>query len=334
MKVLIVRLSAMGDIVHTAPVAVALRRARPDARIDWLVDRRYRAALDLIPVADTIVAIDPSGPWRSTVGAVRGLRAEGYDVVLDAQGLLKSAVVARLAGGARTIGFARPWLREPAAGRFYTESVDATGAVHVARRNLCLLRALGIDDDRIEMPAPVTASTVAEELTARVGPRFGLLSAGAGWPNKQWPPDRLGRVAQAIFARHGLPWVAAWGPGERPLAERVADAASGAVVVAPETTVGDLMALARRAAVVLAGDTGPIHLAAAAGTPVVGIYGPTDPARNGPWSPSDITISRFGECRCHYQRRCTSGAWCLDSVTVDEVVAAVERRLGLTTGRA
>jgi heptosyltransferase I len=326
-KVLIVRLSAMGDIVHTVPLAVALRRAMPEARIDWLVDRRHLGVLDLFNAADSAIAIDPAGAWRKTVSVVRGLRKTAYDVVIDAQGLLKSAVLARLAGGARTIGFAPAALREPAAVRFYTETVAPEPADHVARQNLRLLRALGIDDTRIETPTRTVASEVADDVETAVGPKYGVLNPGAGWPNKQWPPEKFGQVAAAIQKSRGLAWVVVWGPGEEALARRVEEASSGSAMLAPPTGLSDLMALVQRAAIVVAGDTGPVHLAAAAGTPVVGLYGPTNPARNGPWSPEDVCVSRFGACECHHKRRCTSATWCLDTIGVDDVIDAVERRL-------
>ena len=327
MKVLIVRLSAMGDVVHTVPVAVALRRAQAVTRIDWLVDRRHAAVLDLFPVADRAIAIDPGRSWRKTVAIVRGLRAIEYDAVIDAQGLLKSAMLARLAGGQRTIGFAREWLREPMAGRFYTETVDVGPPDHVARLNLRLLRALGIDDERIDMMPPRVTSAVADDVVAATAARYGVINPGAGWPNKQWPPERFGEVAAAIQKTSGLPWVVVWGPGEETLARRVEEASAGAAMLAPATSLADLMALMQRASIVLAGDTGPAHLAAAAGTPIVGVYGPTDPARNGPWSPSDVAVSRFTACACHHKRRCTATQWCLGTMGVDEVIVAVERRL-------
>lgn len=327
MKTLIVRLSAMGDIVHTVPVAAALRRARPGVRIDWLVDRRYRDALELFPVADEIIAIDPGGAWRNTVAAVGGLRARRYDVVIDAQGLIKSAVLARFAGGGRTIGFAREGLREPLAGRFYSEAVATDPGVHVARKNLQLLRALGIDDARIETPIREVPSDVVADVQRSTGPRYGVLNPGAGWSNKQWPPERFGALASEIQRSHGLAWVVVWGPDEEPLARRVEESSAGAAMLAPPTGLADLMALVRHAAIVVAGDTGPIHLAAAAGTPVVGLYGPTDPARNGPWAPEDICVSRFADCACHHKRRCTSADWCLGTVGVDDVVVAVRRRI-------
>ena len=328
MKALIVRLGAIGDIVHTVPVAAALRRARPDWTIDWLVERRHARVLSWFHVNDHTIAVDPAGPWSATVAVVRGLRAAKYDVVLDAQGLLKSAVLARLAGGARTVGFDRPWLREPAAAWFYTEAVDATGAVHVAERNLRLLRAVGVDDVRIDTPLGVPDSPIVADVTAAEGSRYGIVNPGAGWPNKRWPPERWGQLVAEVQRRRGFPWIVVWGPGEEALARAVEEASAGAAMMAPATSMEDLVALLARATIVLAGDTGPLHLAAAARTPVVGIYGPTDPLRNGPWSPEDLCVSRFSACGCHHKRRCTAAAWCLASVSVDEMVEAVERRLG------
>ena len=116
-------------------------------------------------------------------------------------------------------------------------------------------------------------------------------------------------------------------PGEEDLARAVVAASDGAASLAPPTSLGELLAVVGAAGLVVSGDTGPLHLAAALGTPIVGIYGPTDPGRNGPWSPDDVTLSRHGACACHHQRRCTAAAWCLETLTVDEVSAAVDRRL-------
>ena len=155
-----------------------------------------------------------------------------------------------------------------------------------------------------------------------------MINPGAAWPNKRWPPERFGAVARHLRARHGWPSIVAWGPGEEDLARAVVAAAGGAAALAPATSLGELLAIVGAAGLVVSGDTGPLHLAAALGTPIVGIYGPTDPARNGPWSPADVTLSRNRACACHHQRRCTAAAWCLGELGVDEVSAAVDRRLG------
>jgi ADP-heptose:LPS heptosyltransferase len=123
-----------------------------------------------------------------------------------------------------------------------------------------------------------------------------------------------------------------WGPGEEALAHEVAEAAAGAALVSPRTTIADIVALARGAAVMVSGDTGPTHIAAAVGTPLVGIFGPTRPARNGPLSPRDVTVSRDQVCHCHHLRRCTQPRMCLLDIEVVEIVDAIDRRLAAESG--
>jgi len=158
------------------------------------------------------------------------------------------------------------------------------------------------------------------------------LNPGAAWPNKRWPPDRFAAVARAVRERHGLTSVVLWGPGEEALADVIVDAAAGAALRAPRTSVGDLVAIARGAAVMVSGDTGPTHIASALGTPIVGIYGPTRPSRNGPLSPLDVSVTRDAACRCHHLRQCTQPRMCLLDIDVAEVVAAVDRRLSGVEG--
>ena len=156
---------------------------------------------------------------------------------------------------------------------------------------------------------------------------FALLNPGAAWPNKRWPPERFGAVALWLHRQHALPSAVLWGPDGEHLAADVAAASAGTAHLAPRTSIADLVALARAATLMVSGDTGPLHIAAAVGTPVVGIYGPTSEARNGPWSNEDVTVSRFGACECHYRRWCRANRWCIGDVSVEEVTGAVDRRL-------
>jgi lipopolysaccharide heptosyltransferase I len=329
---LIVRLGALGDIVHALPLAAALRAAWPDARIDWLVDVKHRAILDHVGGVTTIVPVDTRrmGGDTGVVPVLRRLRAARYDVAVDAQGLLKSALLAYLAGAGRVVGLARGHLREPIASWAYDATVEPAGP-HVVDNALTLARAAGaaVGPPRfaLQPPASDVVGRVRGVLGIAAGQPFALINPGAAWPNKRWPPERFGAVARHLRARHGWPSIVAWGPGEEDLARAVVAAADGAAALAPMTSLGELLAIVGAAAVVVSGDTGPLHLAAALGTPIVGIYGPTDPARNGPWSPADVTLSRNRACACHHQRRCTAAAWCLEGLGVDEVSAAVDRRL-------
>lgn len=377
-RLLIVRLGALGDIVHALPAAAALRDAYPDARLDWLVDAKHRAVLDLIPILDTRIVLDTrrwSGP-RAPLAVIRTLRRANYDAAFDLQGLIKSAALARASGALRVIGYARPQLREPAASACYSEQVDASDTTHVVDKSLALLRAVGIGgggDGGRPLASPTIrtghadssrrerdAASVAHDADAPTGGQvpgrralrfpleepaspvpactrqllglwpdepFVVINPGAAWPNKRWPAERFGALAREVRARHGLKSAVLWGPGEETLAAQVAASSSGAAEMAPATTVAEVVSLVRAARLVVSGDTGPIHLAAAVGTPVVGLYGPTDPRRNGPWSPADESVSRFERCACHHQRRCRIAAWCLADITLDEVLDAVGRRL-------
>jgi lipopolysaccharide heptosyltransferase I len=332
MNILIVRLGALGDVVHAVPAAAALRRAFPDGRIDWLVDAKHRAIVDLVTAVDRTIALErPSlAGWTA---AVRTLRQTPYDVALDLQGLLKSAVLARGSGAARIVGFSIWHLREKTARPFYSDAHEAEGG-HVIAKNLRLLRAVGVDDEEIHFPLADAPSAALDQLRQRLAGRpFALINPGAAWPNKRWPPERFGELAAFVREICGLEPVVVWGPGEEALARQVMAAAGGTAIEAPRTGIADLVALARASALVVSGDTGPLHIATAVGTPTVSLFGPTDPGRNGPFKADDVVVSRYETCGCRYDRTCHETPWCLDSVQVAEVCAAVTRRLAARSAR-
>ena len=353
MNILIVRLGALGDIVHAIPAAAALRSAFPGARIDWLVDAKHRAMVDLVTVVDRVIAVERPN-ISGWIEAAKVMRQVRYDVALDLQGLLKSAVLARMSGAPRVIGFSIWHLREKTARPFYTttpsddRSVDRSSQRdgrsfrlqpkdhHVIAKNMRLARMLGVHEDAsITFPLASPPSPALEQVTAALGGAavpFALLNPGAAWPNKRWAAERFGEVATFLRDVRGLPAFVLWGPGEEELARAVVAASHGAARVAPPTELPDLLALCRAARLLVSGDTGPLHIGAAAGTPVVAIFGPTDPARNGPWVAEDVTISRYAACHCHYQRRCHANAWCLDDVQAAEVAAAIQQRLNAVAG--
>jgi heptosyltransferase-1 len=327
MNILIVRLGALGDVVHAVPAAAALRTAFPAAGIDWLVDAKHRGLVDLVTVVDRVIPLG-SPTLAGWTEALRSLRRTAYDVAIDLQGLMKSAVLARGSGAARVVGFSIWHLREKTARPFYSDAHDAEGGL-VIRKNLRLLRAVGVEDEAIRFPLADVPSPALDELRRRIPPGrgFALINAGAAWPNKRWPPDRFGALASFLRDACGLTPVVLWGPGEEALAAAVIAASSNAAIAAPPTSVADLVALARASALVVSGDTGPLHIGTAVGTPTVSLFGPTDPERNGPHAPDDVTVSRYETCGCHYDRRCHQPSWCLGDVEVAEVCAAVQRRL-------
>jgi heptosyltransferase-1 len=328
---LIVRLGSLGDVIHGIPAAAALRRTHPRARIDWLVDPRYVDLLDLVECLDYRIPFDPRdltdarriGTWKT----VRTLRQTRYDAVIDFQGLLKSATLSRLINGWRTIGFPRRHLREPLARLFYTDTPDPGGAAHVIDKNLALLGILDVVDRTVRFPIAIPRTAAVTTARERVGADYALVNPGAAWPNKRWPPDRFGALAAFMRNEFGLRSLVLWGPGEESLARAVVSASQGAAAAAPPTTIPDLVGIARGARLMVSGDTGPLHVAAALGTPVVGLFGPTFPERNGPWSPRDVVVSRASECACFYQRRCRKEIWCIEHIGVGEVYEAVEKRL-------
>ncbi len=327
-RLLIVRLGSLGDLVHTLPAVAALHRARPGAAIDWLVDRVHQDFLALIPIVSSVIVLE-----RPTIGgwldARRVMRARRYEAAIDFQGLVKSAALARLSGAARVIGFDRASLREPAASWLYTERVHAGEGRHVIDKNLALAAVLGAQASPRAFPIAEVTSAALDRVRASGISEFALINCGAAWSNKRWPADRFGLIAAWLRQKHGLASVALWGPGEADLATEVVRVSGGAAVAAPATGLRDLVALSRAARLMVSGDTGPTHVASAVGTPVVAIFGPTDPARNGPWDVRDVVVSRYDACDCHYERRChrSSGNWCLLQVHVEHVQHAIDVRL-------
>jgi heptosyltransferase-1 len=328
-RLLVVRLGSLGDLVHTLPAVAAIRLVHPFAQIDWLVDRVHREFLDLVPAISSTIPLRKAtgGGWLQ---ALRELRARQYDVAIDFQGLIKSAALARLSGAATVIGFDRASAREGTASLFYTQRVAAGDASHVIDKNLRLAAILGAPIHRRDFPIlPIPSPALATIRAQGIG-RFALLNCGAAWPNKRWPAERFGHLATWLFERHGLASVALWGPGEQALADEVVRCSKGAAVAAPPTSLADMVAITAEAELMVSGDTGPTHVASAMGTPVVALFGPTSPDRNGPWVEADESVSRYDVCDCHYQRECRYGhddKWCLGSVADAEVRAAVDRRL-------
>ena len=332
-KFLIVRLGSLGDVIHGIPAAAALRGRFPYARIDWLVDPRYEELLDLVECVDRPVAFDPRDLWtggRRGQSVLKDLRAVHYDAVVDLQGLLKSAVLGRLVGAARTIGFPMAHLREPLARLFYTDAPDPGAAPHVIDKNLGLLAPLDVSDRTVRFPLRIPRTDAVTSVADRFAPDgYAILNPGAAWPNKRWPAAHFGDVAASIRREHGWRSVVLWGPGEEALAASVAAASQGAAEVAPPTTITDIVGIARAARLMVSGDTGPLHIAGAVDTPIVALFGPTSPERNGPWAARDVTLSRVASCSCRYERRCRRAVPCIDDIAPDEVVQAVRQRLSV-----
>jgi heptosyltransferase I len=344
MRLLIVKLGSIGDIVHTLPSLAAIRRALPRAEISWVVERRAAEILRDNPVLDRLIEVDTKALRRWPVSGetllaprqqLRRLRASAFDSALDFQGLLKSAAIARLSKARRSYGFDREALREPASRFLLTKTVRVPLRSHVIVKNLALVEgALGInvptDPAEFEFPISTTREheSEADEATAGVKEGFAILNPGGGWPTKLWSAERFGALSDELWTHYGLSSLVTYGPGERQLAETVKGASRNGRVRVITPSLRGFYALAKRASLYIGGDTGPTHLAVAAGTPIAGLFGPTEWWRNGSPRPEDICIERLDiSCRTDCHRRACSQWICMD-ISVEQVLHFAGERLG------
>jgi heptosyltransferase I len=347
-RLLVVRLGAMGDILHALPAVTALRQVHPAWQIGWVVEPRWQALLaapraavrgPAMPVVDRL-HFAAMRDWKrhpltaKTVAEIRSLRHEmrdaGYDAVLDLQGAIRSAATARLAGSCRVIGEARP--REWPAHWLFTERIHTHGA-HVIEQDIELASAIAGDDLALTDPAlPVDADAerwcdvqITPGANGSARRPLALLIPGAGWGAKRWPPDRYAIVAQGL-AERGFRVLVNAAPGEESLAAPIVTTGGATAVNA---TLAQLVALTRRIALCVAGDTGPLHLACALGRPVVGIYGPTDPSRNGPYGTRNgkgARVLRSAGSRRDHSRRSDPDPGLL-TITPQDVLRAADELL-------
>jgi len=342
-RILVVRLGSLGDIAHALPAVAALRDTFPQARIDWLVESRWAELLELNSELTNVIPVDTrswrraplsAATWRSVGALRRTLREVRYDIAIDFQGLYKSAVVAWLSGASRKVGFARGVAKEGGAARFYTEQISPPAGVHVIEMNRALARAAGAGDTAVRFPLPTSAedeASVEEMLRSHHLNEFVVLSPGGGWGSKCWPVGRYAALHNTLARERGWRTVVNAGPGEEKLVSEFQAQARVTKPVHLVLTLRQLVALLKRARLVVSGDTGPLHLAAALGTPVVGLYGPTDPTRNGPYGPRAVVLHHRELATITYKHEAgTSPA--LLAITVEEVVAAVNRALETAGG--
>jgi lipopolysaccharide heptosyltransferase I len=343
MKILIVKLGAIGDIVHTLPAAAEIRKALPRAEIVWVAEKRSAAILRGSAVFDRLVEIDTRAiktgrimkNFRESLREpLRELRDEKFDAAIDFQGLLKSAVIAKMSGAPVRWGFSRSGLREKGARIFYTDTPgDLPPKTHIIKKHLALAAAAfgsAAEPPTLDFPIAVSDADKAEaaEVLRNMNTPFALLNPGGGWPTKLWHAEKFGRLADLIYEQYGMPSIISIGPGEEHLAERALKNSESGAASAVSLSIKAYYELAKHAAVYVGGDTGPTHIAVAAGTPVVGIFGPTEWWRNGSPNPADIEVGRTDiDCRidCH-RRECDK--WICMDIDAETVLAAVKRRLG------
>lgn len=326
-RFLLVRLGSLGDIIHALPAAAALRDTFPGARIDWAVEPKWARLLEGNPDLSEVISLDRKSAG-GIVSTVRKLRAAKYTCAVDFQALYKSALLAFASGAPRRIGFQSSYAREGLAAALYTDRMNPRGA-HKVHHNLTLVECAGA---RIGKPRfPLVIRGEDEEETARELSTLGIgdffvLNPGGGWVSKCWPAERYGKLHQKLFQQYGLRGVVTFGPGEEHLSREVIAAAGNHPPAAISLGLGPLMALLQRAKFVVSADTGPLHIASALGAPVVGLYGPTDPSRNGPYSPEDVVVRNARVSETTY-RRGASYSTAMLSITVEQVADAVQKRM-------
>jgi heptosyltransferase-1 len=328
-RFLLVRLGSLGDVIHALPAASALRDAFPAARIDWLIEPKWRRLLEANPDLTEIISLEKKTA-AGLVATVRKLRAAHYTCAIDFQGLYKSALPVLASGAPRRIGFASSYAREGFASVFYTDKINPRGA-HKVDHNFTLAEAAGARASAPRFPLtlrPEDEKQVTHELARHNVGDFYVLNPGGGWRSKCWPPERYGELHHRLGVQHHWRAIISFGPGEESLAQELVSAAGTPAPVAVPLGLGPLMALLNRAKFVVSADTGPLHLASALGTPVVGLYGPTDPARNGPYGAHNqiqsIVIRNPSKIETTYRRGASYSSPML-SITVDQVADAVAR---------
>lgn len=340
-RFLIVRLSSIGDIVHALPAAAALAETFPQAQIDWVVEKRHALLLHGNPHVNRILTLDTLGwrkqltsaaTWNEIRNSIGDLRRTRYDAVIDLQGLWKSAVVARLARTGERVGFTAAGLREPSAGVLYTERVSPPENVHVVEQNLALVEHLGARTEHWQFPLPRNhhdEAYVEGQLTGLDSEDFVIVNPCGGWRSKCWAPENYAAVIQRWAGAHSDAIVLTCSPSEEPVIREILESAGTPRARSMPTTIVQFIALARRARLFLGSDTGPMHLAAAVGTPIVGIFGPTDPVRNGPFAARDIAL--WNHTATNHTRRGENADF-LPGISVATVIDAMEKRLARAHG--
>ncbi len=331
-RIAIVRLSAIGDVIHGLPVLCALREQFPQATLAWVVEDRASVLLREHPALDELITV-PRGWLKSPLAILRlrrRLRAFLPDATIDLQGLTKSAVAARLSGARLRIGFGDEKGRELS--WWLNNRLARTCHPHIIDANLELLRPLKIDSPTVRFDIPETevdretAQQMLDEAELTAG--FALINPGAGWRSKRWPLDRYAAVARHLGSTCGLPSLVVWGgQWERDWAEEIVAGSKGHGRLASRTSLMELASLCRRAKLLVGSDTGPLHLAAAVGTPCVGLYGPMSAERNGPYGPQHVAVQKVHFEGSSRQRR-NAPTTLMEAITVEDVCEACDQVLG------
>jgi lipopolysaccharide heptosyltransferase I len=339
-KILIIKLSALGDVVHTFPAVQSLRESH--AFIAWMVEQPYKELLEANPDVDEVIPVRIKH-WRKNWNAksfreisavLTKIKQHRFDTVIDFNGLLKSGIIARLSGAKTRVGFHRKDCRESLNALFSNRRAPRMEpGKHIVNINLALAQTAGGSGKSagpVTLEIPKEQQTVIDEymtaqpaLTARP---IAAINPGAGFASKLWELDRFAALADRMVKELGFSILLTWGPGEREQAERIAKAMTAPAFIAPASTILQSVALYRRLALFVGCDSGPVHLAAALGIPTVSIFGPTDPARNGAFGAGQESVFKVLSCSFCWKRTCPLGTGeCMQQVEVEEVFQTVRK---------
>jgi heptosyltransferase-1 len=335
-RFLVVRLGSLGDILHTFPAVAALRESFPASQLVWLTHPRWTFLVGTSGLASEVWTIETRA-FSSLRETISRLRQSSFTAAIDYQGLWKSAMLPFFGTIPKRIGFSAATVREFGVPLLYTDRVNTTKA-HIAEQNgdLSLCAGAKRDTGRVSLQIPAQdKSAVCSRLRAQGLDRYVVMSPGGGWRSKCWPPERYGALCSRVRSAFGLHCIINAGPGDDDLAADVVRSSGDAAPHVHHGSLGELMALLSGAVCAVAGDTGPLHLAAALGTPLVALFGPTDPARNGPYQSSDSPSSehqnivlRAPGVRTTHARDDQAHPSML-AITVDRVFDAVCRCIGV-----
>jgi lipopolysaccharide heptosyltransferase I len=341
MKILIVKLSSIGDVVHTLPALAAIRHALPDSEISWVVEKSAAEILRGSELINNLIEIDTrslrNGKKFEEILSeaskqLRELRGFRFDAVLDFQGLLKSAAIAKLARAKKIYGFSKQNLREPASRFLLTETIAVEQNSHIIVKNLKLAqKVLKISVPKSDFEFPIFTSETHKQEAANIiektGENFAVLNPAGGWTTKLWHAENFGALADRLWTENRLISVVTTAPNEIELAQKVLQNSKSGKILLAQPSLKGFFELAKKAKVYVGGDTAPTHLAVAAKAPIVGIFGPTEWKRNGSPNASDICVDRTDiGCRTNCHRR-TCDNWICMNIEVETVFRAVQQRL-------
>ncbi len=322
-NIAIVRLGALGDIIHGLPLIYVLKEHMPGCKITWIAEQKWGKIFPMVRGVDRLILLDRQRAKKEGLRYLKTfyktIRAEEFDIVINIQGLIKSGLVTKLTNAPVTIGFSAAYCKEGiSAFLAKTRVTPDKDLKHVIDQNLALLSPLGIKVK--EWKFPIATPPEAEEKIDAFFKQMNItksdilvgINLSAGWETKKWPAERFSELGNSVVERFGAKILIVWGPSEEGEAAKISRGINKNAIVAPQTSVPELAALLGRLKLLISSDTGPLHIASAVGTPTVALFGPTDPRRNGAYGENHRVLIHSRDCGNCYKRTCKKNPCMLD----------------------